>query len=67
MNKTEETSRRKLYGCVIVPPGLYNTLLTCHQFANANMKLTIFYMEIVYFQTLDKFEMPVLQREKNNL
>lgn len=65
--KLKRPLRRKLYGCVIVPPGLYNTLLTWHQFANANMKWTIFYMKIVYFQTPDKFEMPVLQREKNNL
>ena len=62
--KLKRPLRRKLYGCVIVPPGLYNTLLTWHQFANTNMKLTVFYMEIVYFQAQDKFEMPVLQREK---
>lgn len=63
MNKTEETSEEEIIRFVIVPP-VSNTLLTWHQFANTNMKLTIFYMEIVYFQAQDKFEMPVLQREK---
>lgn len=59
--KLKRTLRSKLHDCVTVPPGLYNNRLPIwHQFANTNMKLTIFYMEIMSFQAQDKFEMPVL-------